>query len=173
METPAGEDSPWKQELAAIVAARHGGTLALTLPSLLKLADRHPNTPEIHYQIAWTCDASDRTAEAIPHYEKAIALGMEPTELSGALLGLGSSLRITGSFARSEQVLREGKVRFPGHHEFDVFLAMTLHNLGRHSEAMELLLTTLADTADDQGITSYQRAIRYYADKLDAPTSKG
>jgi tetratricopeptide (TPR) repeat protein len=166
MTDEAHELPAWKDELDAITAARHGGALAESLPRLLTLAERHPNTPEIHYQIAWTHDANDQSAEAIPHYEKAVALGMEPEELAGAMLGLGSSLRVIGELERSERVLREGRERFPDHNEFTVFRALTLHDLGRHAEAMSVMLTTLADTADDPGITAYQRAIRYYADKL-------
>ena len=157
---------PWKDELDAIVAARHGGALAQTLPRLRALAARFPEIAEIHYQIAWTLDANDQSGDAIPHYEKAIALGMEPELLTGAMLGLGSSLRIAGQLERSESVLREGRGRFPDHTEFNVFLALTLHDLGRHAESMSLMLTTLADTADDPGITAYQRAIRYYAGRL-------
>jgi len=167
MHAEPDESPPWKEELDAVIAARHGGALAVTLPRLEQLAERYPNIPEIHYQIAWTCDTDGQPAGAIPHYEKAIAQGMSPIELSGAMLGLGSSLRLTGAFDRSEKVLRDGKARFPDHHEFDVFLAMTLHNLGRHAEAMELLLTTLVDTAEDPGITAQGRTIRFLASQLD------
>lgn len=157
---------PWKDELDAIVAARHGGALAQTLPRLRALAARHPDVAEIHYQIAWTCDSNDASAEAIPHYDKAIALGLESESLAGAMLGLGSSLRVVGQFERSESVLREALVRFPDHNEFRAFLALTLHDLGRHADALSIALTTLVDTADDPGITAYQRALRYYAGEL-------
>jgi tetratricopeptide (TPR) repeat protein len=158
--------TPWKDELDAIVAARHGGALAQTLPRLRALVAKFPDVAEIHYQIAWTCDANDASADAIPHYEKAIALGLEPESLSGAMLGLGSSLRVAGEFDRSEQVLREGLERFPDHNEFRAFLALTLHDLGRHAEALSIALTALIETADDPGITAYQRALRYYAGEL-------
>ncbi|HEY5552988.1 MAG TPA: tetratricopeptide repeat protein [Opitutaceae bacterium] len=157
---------PWKDELDAIVAARHGGALAQTLPRLRALAARFPDAAEIHYQIAWTHDANDASGEATPHYDKAIELGLKDESLAGAMLGLGSSLRVVGQFGRSERVLREALERFPDHNEFRAFLALTLHDLGRHAEAMSLALTTLIDTADDPGITAYQRAIRYYVGEL-------
>ena len=157
---------PWKEELDAIVSARHGGALAQTLPRLLALAARHPDAGEIHYQIAWTHDANDQSPQAIPHYEKAIVLGLETESLAGAILGLGSSLRVAGEFEKSERVLRDGLERFPDHNEFRAFLALTLHDLGRHAEALSLVMTTLLDTAEDPGITAYQRALRYYAGEL-------
>jgi len=158
--------APWKDELDAIVSARHGGALAQTLPRLRALAARFPDVAEIHYQIAWTFDANDASADAIPLYDTAIALGLKDDSLAGAMLGLGSSLRVAGQFDRSERVLREAFERFPDHNEFRAFLALTLHDLGRHAEALSLALTTLVDTADDPGITAYQRALRYYAGEL-------
>jgi len=56
---------------------------------------------------------------------------------------------------------------FPDNRAFQVFLAMTLYNLRRYQEAMELLLTTLAETTSDEAILQYQRAILFYAPQLD------
>ena len=158
--------SAWKDELDAITGARHGGQVASALALLRQLDAKHPNVAEINYQLAWTCDVLGREAEALPFYEKAIALGLPVNELAGALLGLGSTLRNLGQYERSAEVLRSGQAQFPDNREFDVFLAMTLHHLGRHAEAMKLLLTTIADTSEDPGLTAYQRAIRFYAGKL-------
>jgi tetratricopeptide (TPR) repeat protein len=157
----------WKPALDAIVGARHGDRSAGVLEQLRDLDARHPNVAEIAYQLAWTCDVLGREREALPYYEKAVALGLPRSELGGALLGLGSTLRCLGQYERAAEVLRSAKTELPESREFDVFLAMTLHNLGRHAEAMELLLATLADTSKDPGITAYQRAIRFYADKLE------
>ncbi len=160
-------DSPdWKPELDAIIGARHGGQVEHVLGLLQKLDTRFPNVPEIAYQLAWTSDILGREAEAVPHYERAIALGLAPNELAGALLGLGSTLRHTGALTRSAEVLRSGRTQFPDNREFDVFLALTLHALGQHDEATKLLLLTLADTSEDPGITTYQRAIRFQANRL-------
>ena len=158
---------PWKPELDAIVGARHGGQVQSVLERLLDLDRRFPHVAEIHYQIAWTCDVLGREGEALPHYERAVALGLPPNEHSGALLGLGSTLRCLGQFDRAAEVLENAQRQFPDQREFEVFLALTRYNQGRHAEAMRLLLTLLADTSEDVGITAYQRAIRFYADKLD------
>lgn len=156
----------WKPELDAIVGARHGGQVAGVLRQLQALDERHPNAAEIAYQLAWTFDVLGREADALPHYERAIALGLPSNELAGALLGLGSTLRSLGQLERSAEVLRSGQVQFPENREFDVFLALTLHDQGNHAEATRLLLTTIADTSGDPGLTAYQRAIRHHAGKL-------
>ena len=156
----------WKPELDAIVGARAHGQSKEILPRLKALDERHPNVAEINYQLAWTCEAVSRPADALPYYEKAIALGLPPNELSGALLGLGTTLRALGQPARAAEVLRTGKTQFPENREFDVFLALALHDLGEHTAALKLLIETLCDTTEDPGLTAYKRAIRYAAEKL-------
>ena len=157
---------PWKHELDAIVGARHGGQVSGVLDRLQDLATRHPHVADIEYQLAWTLDAQGREAEARPHYEAALALGLPPNDHAGALIGLGSTLRNLGEIDRAAAVLESGRDLFPDLREFDAFLALVRHDQGRHAEALQLALTTLADTADDPGITAYSRALRHYADQL-------
>jgi tetratricopeptide (TPR) repeat protein len=156
----------WREALDAIIGARHGGQVKQVLQRLQELDRRFPNVAEINYQLAWTCDVLGRETEALPHYEKAVALGLPENELSGALLGLGSTLRHLGQLERSAEVLRSGRAQFPDNREFDVFLALTLHELGQHDEALKLTLEALCDTTDDPGLTAYQRTIRHYTAKL-------
>jgi len=156
----------WKEELDAIVGARAHGQFNQLLPRLQDLDARHPNVAEIAYQIAWTCDTLGRHEQAVAAYEKAVALGLPPNELSNAFIGLGASLRALGQFDRSADVLRSGKLQFPDNREFDVFLALTLHAQGKHGEALALALETLVDTTEDPGLTAYGRAIRHAAARL-------
>lgn len=154
---------PWKEPLDAMVGARAHGQFAEILPRLQQLDGQFPNVGEINYQLAWTLETLDRAADAVPYYEKAIALGLPPNELSGAMIGLGAALRKLNELDRSENVLRSGKLQFPDNREFDAFLALTLHAQNRHAEALQLVLETLCDTTDDPGLTAYQRALRHAA----------
>lgn len=158
--------SAWREELDAIVGARVHGQAEEILPRLLQLDAQHPNIAEINYQLAWTCDVLDRAADALPYYEKAVALGLPPNELSGALIGLGSTLRTLGRMERSAEVLRSAQIQFPDNPEMAVFLALTLHQQGRTADALRLALETLLAGTDDPGLTAYQRAIRHAAAKL-------
>ena len=135
--------SAWREELDAIVGARAHGQAEEILPRLLGLDARCPNVAEINYHLAWTCDVLDRAADALPRYEKAIALGLPPNELSGALIGLGSILRTLGQLERSAEVLRSGQTQFPGNPEFAAFLSLTLHQQGKPAEALRLALATI------------------------------
>jgi tetratricopeptide (TPR) repeat protein len=156
----------WKDELSAILEARTYGQAGEILPRLQALDERHPNVAEINYQLAWTCDVLGRPADARPYYEKSVALGLSPNELSGALIGLGATLRVLGQSARAAEVLRSGQTQFPENREFEAFLALALHDLGQHAEATRLLLEALCATTDDPGLTAYQRALRHEAAKL-------
>lgn len=163
----ANNDLPaWKEELDAIVGARAHGQFNQLLPRLQDLDARHANVAEIAYQIAWTCDTLGRHEQALTAYEKAIALGLPPNELSNAYVGLGSTLRALGQFERSAEVLRAAKLQFPDNRELDVFLALTLHAGGKHADALQLALETLIETTEDPGLTAYGRAIRHAAAKL-------
>jgi len=156
MDRPA-----WKDELDAVVGARAYGQSEEILPRLQKLDRQHPQVAEINYQLGWTCDVLGRAADALPYYEKAIALGLPPNELSGALIGLGSILRSLGQLQRSIDVLRAGQAQFPENREFDAFLALTFHRQGNHDEAMRILIDALCSTTEDAGIAAYQRTLRH------------
>jgi hypothetical protein len=160
----------WREELDSILEARTHGKVMETLPSLAALDGRHPNVAEINYQLAWTCDVLGRPSEALPYYQKSVALGLPPNEHSGALIGLAATLRQLGQSAAALDVLQSGKRQFPSNREFDAFLALTLHDEKRHAEATRLLVELLCETSDDPGITAYQRALRHAAAQLRATT---
>ena len=156
----------WKPELDAIVGARHGGRTDHVIDLLRKLDARFPHIAEINYQLAWTLESHGKPADALPFYDKAVSLGLAPNEHANALIGLASTLRSLGQPARAAEVLRSGQLQFPDNREFDVFLSLALHDLGRHAEALQLVLTALADTTDDPGLTAHQRAFRHAASQL-------
>ncbi len=161
------EDQPnWKSALEAITGARHGGQTDGILDQLNALSAEYPHVAEIAYQLAWTLDSLGKEAEALPHYEKAISLGLAPNEHSGALIGLGSTLRNIGYLERASEVLESGQRQFPDQPEFEAFLALVRHDQGRATEALQIALGTLIDTSEDPGITAYQRALRHYLNTL-------
>ena len=132
-----------------------------------ELYAENPDDALVNYHYAWLHDAMGEEGAAVPFYERAIAGGLKDADLRGAMLGLGSTYRTLGEYQKSVDMLRRGMFRFPEAGEFPVFLAMALYNTGEHAEAMELLLKVIADTADDDGIQNFQRAILFYSDKLD------
>ena len=110
---------------------------------------------------AFAYDREGFEAEAIPHYEQAIAAGLDDELLVKAMLGLGSSLRNVERIDDSVKVLEDAVRRFPGHQGLPVFLAFSLWSAGRKNEALALLARRLGDGS------GYERAIGEYADDIE------
>ena len=155
------------EKLASAVQLRETQKHEEARELLLELHAEFPNDPQVNYQCAWIHDLLGLEREAIQYYEKAVQEGLSGDELNGALLGMGSTYRCIGEYQKAKETFQRGLELFPERHEYKTFLAMTYYNLGEHSKAMELLLTSLAETSNDEGVIRYQRAIQFYADKLD------
>lgn len=132
---------------------------------LNELLKSHPNNPNVNYQMAWTCDFMGKESEAVPFYEKAIANGLTE-DREGAMLGLGSTYRCLGEYEKSLKVFDQGVLEFPSNRSLKVFRGLTLYNLGRSEAAVGDLLVQLIDTTGDKTIKSYEKALRFYSDKL-------
>ncbi|MFB5662605.1 tetratricopeptide repeat protein [Alteribacillus sp. HJP-4] len=134
---------------------------------MVALAEQSPDNAYLHYQCACSFDRIGLEAEAVPHYERAILLGLTEKDLSEAYVGLGSTYRTLGEYDKAYEVLQTGLRQFPDRHAIRVFYSMTLYNLQNHQEAMKELLNCLLDTTTDHQLLNYKRAIRFYSDKLD------
>jgi tetratricopeptide (TPR) repeat protein len=154
-------------QLAEAIHHRTEGNLEQALILFQTLHTAHPDDARVNYHFAWLYDKMGNEHAAVPYYERAIQIGLADEELVGAMLGLGSTYRCIGQYEKARQLLTEGVAKFPERGEFKVFLAMTLHNLEQFAAAMQLLLECVAHTSQDAGIQHYQRAILFYADKLD------
>jgi tetratricopeptide (TPR) repeat protein len=156
----------WKEELDAIIGARHGGASDVLLKRLRELDARHPNVPEIQSQIAWTCEMLGKCEESLAAYDRAMALGLPPNEHAGAIIGSASCLLYLHRFEKAEALLASARVQFPNLREFEAFHALALQSCGRGAEAMQILLVLLAETSEDPGIAAYQRSLRHLAANL-------
>ena len=156
-----------RDQLREAVELRSTGHAEEAREMLLVLATKYPDDAEMNYQAAWVYDILGREREAVPFYVRAIELGLEGEDLEGALLGLGSTYRTLGDYERAEATLRLGLKAFPQKRIFQIFLAMTLYNLERYHDAMELVLTNLAETTTDPSILRYKQAVLSYGTQLD------
>jgi tetratricopeptide (TPR) repeat protein len=155
------------EQLEHAIRLREAGRVEEARDLLVQLQATYPDDPAINYQCAWVHDWLGLEHEAVPFYERALANGLSDEERRGALLGLGSTYRTIGRYDQAAATLRQGIREFTNPREFEVFLAMTLYNLGEHAQAMELLLRNLAETTQDQQLLRYQRAVLFYASNLD------
>lgn len=141
---------------------------------LFDLLAEHPGEPEITYQLAIVHDNLGLEREAIPFYLQSLEQGLSGSDTATGLmkgerafLGLGSTYRGLGEYERAEETLRQGLGEFPESRALHVFLAMALYNTRKYNEAMELALTTLAETTNDPSLQYYKRGITFYAQHLD------
>lgn len=155
-----------KTQLAKAIELRKSHQPEEALNVLKGLLESHPNDPDVNYQMAWTCDYMGKESEAVPYYERAISNGLVE-DREGAMLGLGSTYRCLGEYEKSLKMFDQALAEFPSNRAIKVFRAITLYNLERTSESVGELLIQLIDTTSDGNIKSYDRALRFYSDKLD------
>jgi tetratricopeptide (TPR) repeat protein len=153
--------------LREAIHLRQRGEYARAWRILQRLHKTNPDDARLNYQCAWVCDLRGQERAAVPFYERAIRGGLAGEDLCRALLGLGSTYRCLGKYRNAATVLRRGLRIFPKAREFSVLLALVQYNMNQHAAAMESLLHALAETTRDPGLRRYQRALLYYADKLD------
>lgn len=155
------------KELARAIEMRKKGEQKESNELLIKLVKEFPDDAVINYQCAWSFDVLGAESKAVPYYEGAIKLGLSGKDLEGAIVGLGSTYRTLGKYGKSGDIFKRGMDLYPNNEAIKVFYSMTLYNLKEHGRAMELLLNALITTTKDEEISSYNKAISFYSDKLD------
>lgn len=153
-------------KLNEAIELRKSGKPQEAMKILADLLQMLPEDATINYQAAWTCDSMGDEAAAVPYYEKAIANGLAGEERRGAMLGLGSTYRCLGEYEKSLAVFDRAVQEFPQERSLKVFRALTLYNLGKAEDAVGELLVQLLDTSSDSSIRTYEKALRFYSDKL-------
>ncbi|MGI1820584.1 tetratricopeptide repeat protein [Exiguobacterium sp. TRN 1102] len=161
-----GTDVTEENEFDRAVRLREEGQLEQAKQLFLSLLRKDEKNPRLHAYCAWCYDSLGEESQAVPHYERAIRLGLTGEELAESYLGLGSTYRALGRYAEAEQLFKEAIEQFPNHGALKVFQAMTHYNVGRHEEATGTLLELLASPKADESIARYRRAIAFYARNL-------
>jgi tetratricopeptide (TPR) repeat protein len=156
-----------RSELVSAVRLREVGDFQGAESLLARVLEETPDDADINHQMAWLYDVQGREREAVPYYVKAIAGDLPNEERRGALLGLGSTYRALGEYPEAVKVLGQGVSEFPADRAMQTFLALALYNIGECRQAVDLLLEHLVETTSDPGIRSYEKALRFYAGRLD------
>ncbi|GAB6109953.1 tetratricopeptide repeat protein [Fusibacter bizertensis] len=144
---------------------RENGKTDEAMDILKSLLETHPDDAEINYQLAWCYDVLGYEKEAVPYYEKAIAIGLCEKDQIEAIIGLGSTYRTIGQYSKS-QILLENSISKYDNKALEVFLAMTLFNLNDYEKSISILLKLLADSSSDEDIRKFSKAISFYSDRL-------
>ncbi|MEZ4670399.1 MAG: tetratricopeptide repeat protein [Anaerolineae bacterium] len=125
----------------------------------------YPDEPRAHFEYGGAFDSAGREAEAIPHYKKAMEMGLSGEFLPKAYLQLGSSLRNIGAHDEAIATLEEGCQHFPDFHALKVFKALAQESAGQSQDALTTLFELVIKGIQTPDMQRYARAIRYYVDE--------
>ncbi len=121
---------------------------------------------EREYELGGEHDSAGRELEAIPHYERALALGLREELVPGALLQLGSSLRNVGRNDEAIALFDDAVARFPEHAALRLFRAISLATAGRDREALVDVLDLARTRIEAPEIDRYRRSLENYTRAL-------
>jgi tetratricopeptide (TPR) repeat protein len=121
---------------------------------------------EREYELGGEHDSAGREEQAIPHYERALALGLREDLIPGALLQLGSSLRNVGRNDEAVALFDDAVARFPDHAALRLFRAFALATAGRDREALVDVLELARTRIEAPEIDRYRRSLENYTRSL-------
>lgn len=156
--------------LAAIEEARtlrRADELDASQKQLLALLEANPDHPLVLFEVGGSYDVMGEEEMAIPYYRRAIAAGLEGSDLQECLVCLGSTLRVVGETEDAVSILEQAVDEFPDNKSSRVFLALAYYSDGDASQALSTLLSLLLETTTDEDILAYADALDYYKDNLD------
>jgi tetratricopeptide (TPR) repeat protein len=156
--------------MAAIEDARNlrrDDDLEASQERLLELMEEYPDHPLVLFEVGGSYDVMGEEEMAIPYYRRAIAAGLEGSDLQECLVCLGSTLRVTGETDEAVTILEQAAEEFPDRNSGRVFLALAYYSNGEADRAVSTLLSILLETTTDPDIQGYADALEYYRDNLD------
>ncbi|MDW6003733.1 tetratricopeptide repeat protein [Vibrio mangrovi] len=156
-------DSVIEKAIEARKAGKYDESRNLLFP-LLNIAEYKAKAS---LQIAWSYDNEGKEQEAIKYYELALSGSLSAVERFDSLFGLSCTLRSLGDYPKALKCFEQTLAEFPDSAEVQPFYAMCLYNVGRHKEAVSLLLKLLVSATDNDEIKRYQQTISLYANDLD------
>ena len=159
-------DSESFEEIQKIKMFRHSANPDAAFKAVQDALKKYPQNAELNYLAACICDADRTENEAVPYYLRALELNLNSNDKRGAYLGLASTYRSLGKYAESKRIFLLGINEFPEYRPYYVFLALTEFNLSNSAESIKLLLHQLIETTNDQEISAFQRALRFYSTRL-------
>lgn len=149
--------------IEAAIELRREGALAEARSVLEELVRAEPDNALAHYHLATTCVGQGEDAPAMEHYKCAMDGGLPEEEDGHAVLAYAALLRAQRKYLRAARFLQESLSRRPDDDGIRVFLALTQHKLGMHTEAVQSLVRILISTAESPRIQDLSPMLSFYA----------
>ncbi|MDP9983337.1 tetratricopeptide (TPR) repeat protein [Pseudarthrobacter oxydans] len=131
------------------------------------LLERPDGDAEALFELGGVHDALGLEDEAIPLYRRAIEAGLEGTSALRASIQLASTLRNVGDSAEAVSILESMPDAGVDEGARQAFLALALHDEGRHGDALRIALLALIPMLD-----GYKRALTDYAAELSSNVTR-
>lgn len=131
----------------------------------MELADANPHDVETQIAAAWACDRHGSEFDAIRYYDAAWALEIPDDKREHFMVGYGSTLRNVRRFSESVSIHRQAVSEAPGFAPHRAFLALALHSVSEHEEALAAALRALIEAGSDN-LDGYDRALSFYIEDL-------
>jgi thioredoxin-like negative regulator of GroEL len=150
-------------DIETAIELRRRGSLDEAQKVLEAILQETPGDPLAHYHMATTFIGQGDDAAAISHYKLALDAGLPDEEDGQAILAYAALLRSQRKYLRAARFLQESLSRRPDDDGIRVFLALTQHKLGMHTEAVQSLVRILLSTADSSRIRDLTPMLSFYA----------
>jgi tetratricopeptide (TPR) repeat protein len=118
------------------------------------------------YELGGEHDSAGREAEAVPHYERALALGLPEELVPGCLLQLGSTLRNLGRVNEALALFDDGLERYPDHVSLRLFRALARAARRPERGARLDVLNLARMRIDAPEVQRYARSLENYTREL-------
>ena len=154
--------SDWEERVVGFWSEADDAQPDSTLARMRALVEERPaDDPAALFELASAFDYLGHEAEAIPLYRAALRNGLDGARRPQAVVQLASSLRNVGDAGAAVELLsRQDQEPVTGAAPA-AFLALALHDQGRHDDALKVALRALAVT-----VPMYGRAITRYVEDL-------
>ena len=87
---------------------RQEGKVQEAIELLQEITVQEPENANVWYQLAWAHDSLGLEREAVPHYEKALSLGLSDEDRAGAISGWAAHIERLDSMSRQRFGLKKG-----------------------------------------------------------------
>jgi tetratricopeptide (TPR) repeat protein len=153
----------WEHRMAGVWATIDEREPQDFVAAVDELAALRGDDPDAIFEQGAARDSTGHSDEAVPRYERALALGLSGERRRRAVIQLASSLRNLGRAEESVRLLRAEREAGSDHLDDAVsaFLALALVETGDEREAASLALEALAPH-----LPRYQRSLGNYAREL-------
>ena len=114
---------------------------------------------EREYEAGGEHDSAGREDLAVPHYRRALELGLPDELVPRALLQLASSLRNLGRNDEALAIYDDAIARYPDDAALRIFRAFSLATAGRDREALVDMLDLARTRIDAPEVDRYRRSL--------------